>query len=90
MANQEETLAASSAPGWQSGSMYERIKSNKKIYLAFVLAVTCGAIVLMVIPAELVSKPPPEDAQVDLETTFSTLVCASSDSLVYPSFWPCD
>lgn len=62
-----------SSSGRSMLAMYKRLVSNKPLYIAFIFALTAGAIVLMTVPALTLSDPPKESV-LDLSTTFSTLV----------------
>ena len=79
--SQENSLGPMDEPGEtdsglaaQRVGLFQRAKGSKIIYFSFVIVVAIFAIVLMVLPNELIS-PAPEDPELDLDTTFGTLVC---------------
>ena len=55
-------------PGW-----FGKMKQSKYLYYAFVIMVTASAIVLMVVPSEVLTAPE-DNPELDLDTTFGTLV----------------
>jgi hypothetical protein len=64
---------SSSSSGRSLSGVYKRLVSNRPLYIAFIFALTAGAIVLMTVPA-LTLADPPKESVLDLKTTFSTLV----------------
>eukprot|EP00890_Picochlorum_soloecismus_P001706 jgi/Picsp_1/2536/NSC_00767-R1_sodium sulfate co-transporter len=66
----EEESSGDKMSIWNRGA---RLVKSKRVYFAYLLASVAGSIVLMVLPALLMSDPPPADLDVNLETTFSDL-----------------
>ena len=59
---------------WGPSALYSKGLKNKKVHVTVLALITAASIVLMVVPAELIGAPPPVGTEVDLETTFGTLV----------------
>lgn len=65
--------AAVGGSGGAFGKLKRVLGANYYVYLAMILTITGGAIVLMTVPAELMTDAP-KDGVLDLTTTFATLV----------------
>lgn len=50
-----------------------RLASDKRLYYLLCLSILAGGILLMVLPAKLITREAPKTAELNLETTFSTL-----------------
>ena len=65
---------ASPTPGGQGASTaLQRFLARKSTYTAIIFCVFACGLLLMVLPAELLPFVPPEKAEINLATTFSTL-----------------